>query len=247
MEPPKYPKTFHIEGSKGVVEDDQVALGDLEHVVVEEKLDGSEVSLFFESPCNLSVWHRNNPATGEEFGKLKEWAYTNYGQLEELLGSRYVLFGEWLFAKHTVFYDQLPSYLFAYDVWDSEEGVWFSTSKRREFLSDLDIEHVPVVYEGKASEIEDLENLMKIRMLDFRSDNVTNTFIDHVESIGLDVETVLDETELGYLPEGLYIKEETETETVGWFKYIRPEFIETILGSGSHWKDRPLISNLLKE
>lgn len=245
---PKYPKTLHVEGSKGIIEPDHVPLSDLGHIVVEEKLDGSEVSIFFKAEGDIALWHRNGPALGEEFSQLKSWLYTNFMQLQELLGTRYVLFGEWMYAKHTVFYDQLPSYLFAYDVWDSEEKVWFSTPRRHEFLSDLDIEHVPVVHSGQASEMVcELDDLLKIRMLDFRSDNIANVFIDHVESLGQDVETALEETELGMYPEGLYIKEETDLETVGWYKYVRPKFIETIVNSGTHWKSRHIVPNLLKE
>jgi hypothetical protein len=34
---------------------------------------------------------------------FKQWAHTHRAQFRERLGQRYVMYGEWLYAKHTVY------------------------------------------------------------------------------------------------------------------------------------------------
>lgn len=41
-------------------------------------------------------------------------------------GTRYILYGEWCAARHTVTYDALPDWFLAYDVYDTKEGRFFS-------------------------------------------------------------------------------------------------------------------------
>lgn len=43
-----------------------------------------------------------------QFGLFKSWAATFAPILWPVLGDRYVLYGEWLYAKHICFYDALP-------------------------------------------------------------------------------------------------------------------------------------------
>ncbi len=50
---------------------------------------------------------------------MKAWAGAAQRELREALGGRYVMYGEWLYAKHTVFYDALPHYFFEFDVLDT--------------------------------------------------------------------------------------------------------------------------------
>lgn len=47
--------------------------------------------------------------------------------------------------------------------------------------------------------------------------------------------------------EGLYIKVESENEVIDRFKYVRNSFLNTILDSETHWINRPIIPNKLKE
>jgi DNA-binding Lrp family transcriptional regulator len=49
------------------------------------------------------------------------------------------------------------------------------------------------------------------------------------------------------LMEGLYIKWEEDGIVKGRYKYVRPNFVQTILSYGKHWLDRPSIPNRMKE
>lgn len=243
-----YPKTKHLRGSKGVYEDDQTLLSELEgyHVVIEEKLDGSEVSIHFGSWDNLVARHRNNPTLGQEFDQFWPWVFERANDLYERLKSRYVLFGEWLYAKHTVFYDRLPSYFMAYDIYDQEEERWLTTAARLDLLDGLDIHHVPVLFEGAIQDAPTFYELLHRPSL-FKTDAGIRKFRDQCEAQGYPWEQAWEESDLTIMPEGLYLKAETGDEVVGFYKYIREGFLRTILESGSHWRGRGLLANQLAE
>jgi hypothetical protein len=59
-----------------------------------------------------------------------------------------VLYGEWLYAKHTVFYDALPHYFCEFDVLDLTTGVFLPTAARRDLLAGLPVCSVPVLHTG---------------------------------------------------------------------------------------------------
>src|ERR1700722_9963066 len=116
----KLPRTLHIEGSrvpKGVTDPDAIEFKKLQgqFLVIEEKVDGSGVSIFFDNHLDLQVWHRGNPAIGKEYRPLNEWAEMHWEDLLFLLGERYILFGEWMHNKHAIFYDQLPHFFLESD------------------------------------------------------------------------------------------------------------------------------------
>ncbi|MGC4047286.1 MAG: hypothetical protein QM758_26095 [Armatimonas sp.] len=58
---------------------------------------------------------------------------------------------------------------------------------------------------------------------------------------------MLSETDKSRLSEGLYIKIEENGAVIERYKWVRPDFLQTILESGSHWKARPIIPNQLRE
>jgi hypothetical protein len=63
----------------------------------------------------------------------------------------------------------------------------------------------------------------------------------------LNFELAISQTDNSDLAEGLYIKVESDEETIGRYKYVRKEFITQIISGDSHWLDRPIIPNLLEK
>src|SRR5947209_7454359 len=113
----KYPRTRHIEGSRlGPGDEDLEAAPFSElagrFVVVEEKMDGANSAISFDADGKLWLQSRGHFLTGgareKHFAALKPWAHAHADALRERLGDRHVMYGEWLFAKHTVYYDALP-------------------------------------------------------------------------------------------------------------------------------------------
>jgi hypothetical protein len=61
----------------------------------------------------------------KHFNLFKQWAQVQTAALWARIGFRYVVYGEWLYAKHTVFYDALPHYFLEFDLYIKveEEGT----------------------------------------------------------------------------------------------------------------------------
>jgi hypothetical protein len=107
----KYPRTRHIEGSGLQKGDHDLKVAPFSDVrgkplVVEEKLDGANSGVSFTSRGELRLQCRGHFLTGgpseRQFALFKPWAETHSAWLWDVLGDRYVLYGEWMFAKHTV-------------------------------------------------------------------------------------------------------------------------------------------------
>lgn len=78
-----------------------------------------------------------------QFALFKAWAEAHRHRFHAALGARYIVFGEWCYTKHTVFYDRLPHYFLEFDVFDRETKLFLSTPVRRRLLESLPIVSVP--------------------------------------------------------------------------------------------------------
>jgi hypothetical protein len=179
------------------------------------------------------------------FGMLKAWANSVQRELREALGGRYIMYGEWLYAKHTVFYDALPHYFFEFDVLDRESGQFLSTPARCELLRGAPVLSAPVLYSGPVPEAARLAAL--IRPSAFQSGRWRESLARVCEARGLNAARALLETDSSGLMEGLYIKAEDEGRVIERFKYVRPSFMQAVSDSDEHWLNRPLIPNQLRE
>jgi len=74
---------------------------------------------------------------------------------------RYVLFGEWLFARHGVPYDALPSFFMGFDVFDKEDKVFLSTERMQLLVAGQGIQCVPVLSSSWKGTLAELEALVK--------------------------------------------------------------------------------------
>jgi len=176
------------------------------HLVVEEKLDGANAGISFTSDGQPLLQSRGHYLTGgpreRQFAPLKAWVATIAHLLWPRLRDRYIVYGEWLYAKHTVFYDALPHYFCEFDVFDRVEGVFLSTPRRAEQAA-LDS--------------------------------------------GVDPDRVAAETDGSDDMEGLYIKVEENGIVTGRYKWVRAAFLNAVLDSGTHWMNRPIVPNQLRD
>lgn len=246
----KLPRTLHIEGSRlPVGESDPTAIQfdklSGQFLVIEEKVDGTGVSISLDNHFDLEINHRGSPVVGKEFRHLRDWAHKHWEDLADTLGERYVLFGEWMFNKHTIFYDNLPHHFLESDVYDKERQIWLSTSARNRLLRHLSfIKQVPVIAAFKPSALYQITNL--VGKTKYQTPNWKDTLQIKAQMFGCAVERVMSETDQSGMMEGLYIKQESDTEVVGRYKYIRHDFLQTILDSGTHQKDRLPVYNSLE-
>ncbi len=248
----KYPRTPHLQGSKLQPGDEDLEQVPLRHlvgrsVVVEEKVDGANCAVSFTSDRELLLQSRGHYLEGgpreEQFGLLKTWASCFATQFWELLTDRYIMYGEWLYAKHTVYYDHLPHYFMEFDIYDRVEDVFLSTPRRHEMLAGTPVVSVPVLLSGDGKELKKPEALLKPSL--YKSSSWKDSLKDQAASLGQDAERVFKETDLHDTAEGLYVKVEESGVVSERYKWVRHNFLQAIADSGSHWRDRPTLPNRL--
>lgn len=249
----KYPRTRHIEGSRIQAGDEDlknVRFGEIKgrYAVLEEKVDGANCGISFDGDGRLMLQSRGhflNGGYGErQFDLFKTWAGCHREKLWNLLGARYIMYGEWLYAKHTVYYDALTHYFMEFDIYDKEQGCFLSTRARRKMLAAYPfVVPVPVRYEG---ELESLDQLVSyLKKSHFKSESCRDSLVQESVKLGLDPELILKQTDPSDLMEGIYIKIESGDVTTDRYKYVRRSFLNTIMDSETHWLNRPLVPNRL--
>ena len=111
-------------------------------------------------------------------------------------------------------------------------------------LEGSSIVSVPVLGRGRYKTKE------KILQLLGRSKYITDGHIDslrqEIKRLGLDEETVLGETDLTELAEGLYIKVEEDGFVSDRMKYVRYGFVQEVASvEDGDWQKRKIIANKL--
>lgn len=231
----KYPRTPHLFGSTGT--DDDKHLGERESrrfladesLVVEEKIDGTNVGIHFTAAGEMVLQCRGHLITEgmhPQYDLFKQWAAVKRGILEDRLQDSRILFGEWVYARHSVHYRKLPHYFFEFDVYDKPSQTFLTLNRRLEILEGIGIETVPVLYRGPLDR-DSLERLIGPSSFDSQFENPGTGRMDS-------------------LMEGLYLRTETDSAVSGRAKFVRPEFVEKVKQS-AHWQHQALVPNLLRE
>ncbi len=123
-----------------------------QELVVEEKLDGANMGLSFNKQGELQAQNRGSyiqlPANGQ-WKPLTAWIKKHADTLFEELFDRYILFGEWCYAQHTVAYTALPDWFLGFDIYDKQQQCFLSTKKRNKKFDAMNIHKVPHLGTGK--------------------------------------------------------------------------------------------------
>ena len=248
----KYPRTPHLEGSRlqpGDEDLSQIRFSEIagRHLVVEEKCDGANSAISFSETGELLLQSRGHYLTGgyreRHYNLMKQWANIHKDVFYRVLGSRYIMYGEWMYAKHTVFYDALPHYFLEFDIFDRNRGIFLDTPSRKKLTEQMPIVSVPVLSEGVFKEQKKLLELLG--QSSYISSNHIQCLRQVSTEMGLDAEKQCRETDASMTMEGLYIKIEEGGQVVSRLKYVRPSFLQTVEVSETHWLDRPIVPNQL--
>ena len=122
------------------------------NLVVEEKIDGANLGISLGPSQEPIFQNRGSVLAGPHAGQwkpLRYWAEKHNSVLRKHLDHHLILFGEWCYAKHSIFYTQLPDYFIGYDVYDLRQSKFWSTDRRDELLSRMGLSVVPVVFKGE--------------------------------------------------------------------------------------------------
>lgn len=246
----KYPRTPHLLDSKIQAGDAGLRVADFgeivgRYLVIEEKVDGANAGLSFDTGGELRLQSRGHYLTGgpreRHFAPFKAWAAALRQQLWERIGTRYVVYGEWLHAKHTIFYDDLPAWFLEFDVLDLDADQFLATSARRALLRGLPIHSVPVLHEGTIDRPATM--LRFLARSAYKSDSWRERLAAAASSPPHRPETVAEQTDSSDLMEGLYVKVEERGVVTARYKYVRQDFLSRVQDSESHWHDRPILPN----
>lgn len=246
----KYPRTPHIEGSRLQPGDEDLRQEPFSafagrHLVVEEKIDGANSAVSFDREGGLLLQSRGHYLTGgwreRHYNLLKQWATVQKDILYQVLGRRYIMYGEWMYAKHTIFYDALPHYFMEFDIFDRENGIFLDTPARKKLTARMPVCSVPVLADGTlASRDELLSYLGNSR---YKTADSSAALRAAAKREGLDPDRICRETDPSPTMEGLYIKVEEEGRVAERVKFVRATFLQCVDQSGSHWLDRPIVPN----
>jgi hypothetical protein len=161
-----------------------------------------------------------------QYDLFKQWAAVKRPVLEQRLEDRFILFGEWLYARHSIHYRRLSHYFFEFDIYDKQQEIFLDLERRLSLLEGTGLQTVPVVHTGTVSR-DDLEDLIGPSQFDSHFENPTSKRRDN-------------------LMEGLYLRTEADGAVTGRAKFVRPEFVEKIKQS-THWQHQQMVPNLLAD
>lgn len=231
----KYPRTPHLFGSKGTDDDKHLGREESEafiaepSLIVEEKLDGTNVGIHFTSSGRMVLQCRGHEITEgmhPQYDLFKQWTAVKRPALEAMLGGRFILYGEWLYAKHSVHYRELSHYFFEFDIYDKDAERFLDLDTRLKMLEGTGLQTVPVLHRGCAT-ADELKELIGPSAFDSAFENPVTGKTDN-------------------LMEGLYCRTEADGWVTGRAKIVRSEFVEKVKQS-EHWQHQKMIPNVLAE
>ena len=203
----RFPRTPHLVwlARQNARKDKVLAPGEVREflqrdIVVEEKVDGTNIGFSLDSTGALRVQSRGDYLRRDshpQFQQLWSWLSARRDLLSRALSGDLILFGEWCFAVHSVRYDRLPDWFLAFDIYERGPGSFWSTDRKNRWLDDLGIKRVPEIARGRFS----LESLLSL----------------------------LGRSQVGSgLMEGLYLRQDSGERLAARAKIVRPEFVEEI-------------------
>lgn len=138
----KYPRTFHFPWSDGICSDDKV-LHDTSNfegkeVVVTEKMDGENTTMTPDYVHARSTTYAPHPS--------RDWVRKFHAEIRHSIPENWRVCGENLYAKHSIGYDNLPSYFLGFSIWDGETAL--SWDETVEYFELIGIEPVRVLWRG---------------------------------------------------------------------------------------------------
>ncbi|MDP1655095.1 MAG: RNA ligase family protein [Hylemonella sp.] len=172
-------------------------------VVLEEKVDGANLGLSIGPDGIVRAQNRGQyllkPYTGQ-FSRLNAWLTSHESTLRDELNENLIIFGEWLAAKHSIGYNQLPDFFLVFDVYDRDQKRFWSTARRNALSERLGLRTVHCLGIGQFS-LTELKQFVK------KSPSTYNE---------------------GTL-EGIYLRQEDANWLIARAKLVHPNFVQSII------------------
>lgn len=213
----KYPSTYHLPWSPHNKRDDK-KLKDTTHfdgreVILTEKMDGENTTMYSDHIHARSINSADHPS--------RSWVKKLHGEIKHLIPDGVRICGENMYAKHSILYQDLPSYFLVFSIW--VDDLCLSWDDTEDYCEMLGLKTVWWFSSGPW--IPENEECYRRRSDNW--DEWSRKSLGH-ESEGY-VARVSDSFKL-------------EDWTTSIAKWVRPEHINTT----DHWMNQALIVNGLK-
>jgi len=166
----KFPRTKHIANLGSATRDDllmtQAESSSFlnKEIYVEEKIDGANMGISINKDGKILVQNRSHYVTtqsGPQFKPLDKWIATHYTELWEILEPEvHILYGEWLYMKHSIKYNRLEDWFMAFDIFDKKENKFYSRDRVEKILENTTIKLIPVIIKTSFKKIDEIKALV---------------------------------------------------------------------------------------
>lgn len=143
----KYPRTPHLPFSLGATDDDKI-LKSTSHfndklVVITEKMDGENTSIYNDYYHARSIDSKHKDYHSYLLANILP-------AVQYQIPDSYRICGEYLYAKHSIAYENLESYFLAFSIWNG--NTCLSWSDFESLCEEWGLKTVPVLYKGVYNE-----------------------------------------------------------------------------------------------
>ena len=239
----KFPRTSHLFSTNKEVTRDDLVLDEKDlqrtfyapqnapYITLEEKVDGSNLGISLDENFKLRCQNRSHYVTcqsASQFKTLQNWLDEHSAELFSLLSDNnfgYILYGEWMYAKHSIHYDRLPDTFIAFDVYDKHAQSFVAVQRRNQLLQ----QHCPTIaiVESILFDYHTLGCLSKDYLMELLNNYKThygNNSEQPIEGVYVRIDDA----------QGNLIKERA--------KVVRSDFIQAI---DTHWSTMELTKNVV--
>lgn len=159
---PDYPRIAHLcKEISNAANDDVIALSSVADIVfpftcyVQEKLDAANVGVSWndEAPILRNRDHvlqkgysKIKTPAKQQFVPAWNWVHAHEGDIRSIadaLDSQVTVYGEWMWATHSMMYDRLPDWFMAYDIWSVNANKFVCPEVVVRILGNTDIRYIP--------------------------------------------------------------------------------------------------------
>lgn len=166
----KFPRTKHIANLGSATRDDllmtQTEANNFlnKEIYVEEKIDGANMGISINKDGKILVQNRShyvNSQSGPQFKPLDKWIAEHFEELWEILEPDvHILYGEWLYMKHSINYNRLEDWFMAFDIFDKKENKFYSRDRVEKILENTTIKLIPVIMKSTFKKIDEIKALV---------------------------------------------------------------------------------------
>jgi hypothetical protein len=145
----KYGRTYHFPFSPGTTSDDRISKEynflENKEIVITEKLDGQNDGM-----NKYGVYARSHATFTEHPWDRAIWDI--HARVKHMIGDDEFIFGENMYAIHSLHYKALESYYYIFGIRVKDE--WLSWDDTLEYAYCLNLPTVPVLYRGTTDDIK---------------------------------------------------------------------------------------------